>query len=59
MGTAHAIKGFMQAYNWDYVTRAVKINSIPGQIKVHEFYFKGRRKTAGLQDGSLRRESCS
>ncbi len=41
MGTAYAIKGFMQAYNWDYVTRAVKINSIPGQINVHEFDYKG------------------
>ena len=41
MGTAYAIKGFMQAYNWDYVTRAVKINSVPGQIEVHEFDFKG------------------
>jgi len=44
MGTKHAIEGFRQAYNWDYVTRAVKISSIPGQIKVHEFDFKGINK---------------
>jgi ribonuclease Z len=41
MGTKYAIEGFMRAYNWDYVTRAVKVNSVPGQIKVHEFDFKG------------------
>ncbi|MHC5022933.1 MAG: guanitoxin biosynthesis MBL fold metallo-hydrolase GntH [Planctomycetota bacterium] len=41
MGTAWAIDGFMKAYNWDYVTRAVKINSVPGSITVHEFDYKG------------------
>lgn len=41
MGTKYAIDGFMRAYNWDYVTRAVKISSVPGQIKVHEFDYKG------------------
>lgn len=41
MGTKYAIDGFMKCYNWDYVTRAVKINSVPGQIKVHEFDYKG------------------
>ena len=41
MGTKYAIENFMRAYNWDYVTRAVKVSSIPGQIKVHEFDFKG------------------
>ena len=41
MGTRYAIDGFMKCYNWDYVTHAVKINSVPGQIKVHEFDYKG------------------
>lgn len=41
MGTKYAIEGFMRAYNWDYVTRAVKVSSVPGEIKVHEFDFKG------------------
>ena len=40
MGTAYAIKGFMMANNWDYQTRAYKINPIPGEIKVHEFDYK-------------------
>jgi ribonuclease Z len=41
MGTKHAIEHFMQAYNWDYMTRAAKISSIPGSIEVHEFDYKG------------------
>ncbi len=41
MGAKYAIDGFLKCYNWDYVTRAVKINSVPGQIKVHEFDDKG------------------
>jgi len=41
MGTAHAIKGFLMAFNWDYQTRAYKITPIPGEIKVHEFDYKG------------------
>ena len=41
MGTKYAIENFLRAYNWDYVTRCVKINSVPGQITVHEFDFKG------------------
>ena len=41
MGTAYAVEHFLKAYNWDYVTRAFKINPAPGQIKVHEFDYKG------------------
>jgi ribonuclease Z len=44
MGTAYAIKGFMMANNWDYQTRAFKINPIPGEIKVHEFDYKAVNK---------------
>jgi ribonuclease Z len=40
MGTAHAIKHFLQAFNWDYQTRAYKISPVPGQIKVNEFDYK-------------------
>jgi len=40
MGTEHAVKGFMMAYNWDYQTRAYKITPGPGQITVHEFDYK-------------------
>ena len=31
----------MKTYNWDFITRAVKVNSVPGQIIAHEFDFKG------------------
>ncbi|MCZ6894869.1 MAG: MBL fold metallo-hydrolase, partial [Gammaproteobacteria bacterium] len=37
MGTAYFVEHFMKAYNWDYMTRAVKISPIPGGITVHEF----------------------
>jgi ribonuclease Z len=40
MGTKHAIEHFLQAFNWDYQTRAYKISPVPGQIKVHEFDYK-------------------
>ena len=40
MGTAHAIEGFLQAFNWDYQTRAYKITPVPGKITVHEFDYK-------------------
>ena len=51
MGTKYAIDGFMRAYNWDYVTRAVKINSVPGSITVHEFDFKGINKVIYEENG--------
>ena len=40
MGTAYAIKGFLQANNWDYQTRAFEITPLPGKINVHEFDYK-------------------
>ena len=51
MGTAHAIKGFLQAFNWDYQTRAFKISPIPGQIMVHEFDYKAENGLVYDQDG--------
>ncbi|MDH3888969.1 MAG: MBL fold metallo-hydrolase, partial [Gammaproteobacteria bacterium] len=44
MGTKHAIEGFLQAFNWDYQTRAYKITPIPGSINVHEFDYKAVNK---------------
>jgi ribonuclease Z len=41
MGTKYAIENFMRAFNWDYMTRAVTINPVPGGITVHEFDYKG------------------
>ena len=35
---------FMKTYNWDYMTRAAAISSIPGQIKVHEFDYKAENQ---------------
>ncbi len=51
MGTAHAVKGFLQTYNWDYQTRAYKISPIPGQITVHEFDYKAVNEVVYDQNG--------
>ena len=51
MGTKYAIDHFMKAYNWDYVTRAVKVSSVPGSITVHEFDFKGINKVIYEENG--------
>lgn len=51
MGTAHAIKGFLQAFNWDYVTRAYKITPEPGKITVHEFDYKAENKIIFSKNG--------
>ncbi len=37
MGTKYAVERVLDAYNWDYMTRAVTINPIAGGINVHEF----------------------
>ncbi len=41
MGTKYAVEHLLKAYNWDFMTRAVAINPIPGGITVHEFDYKG------------------
>ncbi len=51
MGTTHAIEGFLQAFNWDYQTRAYKITPIAGKINVHEFDYKGVNKVIYDQNG--------
>ena len=51
MGTAYAIDGFLRAFNWDYQTRAYKITPVPGQIKVHEFDYKGVNAVIYDQNG--------
>ncbi len=51
MGTAHAIEGFLQAFNWDYVTRAYKITPSPGNITVHEFDYKAVNNEVYNQNG--------
>ncbi|MEH6617240.1 MAG: guanitoxin biosynthesis MBL fold metallo-hydrolase GntH [Porticoccus sp.] len=41
MGTKNAVKYFLKANNWDYQTRAYKINPAPGHIEVSQFDYKG------------------
>jgi len=51
MGTKYAVEHFLKAFNWDYMTRAVKVNSIPGQITVHEFDYKGINEVIYEENG--------
>jgi ribonuclease Z len=51
MGTAHAIDGFLWAFNWDYQTRAFKITPVPGKITVHEFDYKAENAVIYDKDG--------
>ena len=51
MGTAYYVEHFLKAYNWDYMTRAVKVNPIPGGIIAHEFDFKGENQIVYEENG--------
>jgi ribonuclease Z len=51
MGTAHAVKHFLEANNWDYQTRAYKITPIPGEIKVTEFDYRGENEIIYQENG--------
>ncbi len=53
MGTTYAVEHMLKSYNWDYMTRAVAINPIPGQIKVHEFDYKGLNEVVRQNIGRL------
>lgn len=51
MGTKYAVEHLLKAYNWDYMTRAVTINPVPGEIKVHEFDYKGVNEIVYQEQG--------
>jgi ribonuclease Z len=51
MGTAYFVEHFLKAYNWDYMTRAVKVNPIPGGITAHEFDFRGENEIIYEENG--------
>ncbi len=51
MGTKYAIDHMLQAYNWDYMTRAATISPIPGQITVHEFDYKALNEVVYQEQG--------
>ncbi len=51
MGTKYAVEHFLKANNWDYQTRAFKITPVPGQIKVHEFDYKGENAVVYQENG--------
>ena len=51
MGTKYFVEHFLKAYNWDYMTRAVKISPIPGSIIAHEFDYKGENEIVYQENG--------
>jgi len=51
MGTKYAIDHFLKAYNWDFMTRAVKVNPIPGGITAHEFDYQGKNQVVYQENG--------
>ena len=51
MGTRYAVENLLRAYNWDYMTRAVTISPIPGNIDVHEFDYKGLNQVVYQEEG--------
>jgi ribonuclease Z len=51
MGTAYFVEHFMKAYNWDYMTRAVKVSPIPGSITAHEFDYTKENEIIYQENG--------
>jgi ribonuclease Z len=51
MGTKYAIENFKKTYNWDWATRAARLNGIPGEIEVHEFDYKAQNQIVYDENG--------
>ena len=51
MGTKYAVENLLEAFNWDYMTRAVTISPVPGEIKVTEFDYEGVNIVVYEEDG--------
>jgi ribonuclease Z len=51
MGTKYALEHFKKTYNWDWATRAARLNGIPGEIEIHEFDYKGENHVVYQKNG--------
>ena len=51
MGTKSALEYFLKSNNWDYQTRAFKINPTPGQFEIHEFDYKQENAVVYNENG--------
>lgn len=51
MGTKYAMENFLRHVNWDRVTRNFKITSVPGNIEVHEFDYRGINQVVYDENG--------
>jgi ribonuclease Z len=53
MGTRYALENFKRTYNWDWATRAARLNATPGEIEIHEFDYKGLNEVVYDEDGVI------
>jgi ribonuclease Z len=51
MGTKYALDHFLKTYNWDWATRAARLNGIPGSIEAHEFDYKAINQVVYDENG--------
>ena len=51
MGTKYAMESFLKFCNWDYQTRAYKVNPIPGGIDINEFDYKAVNQVVYSENG--------
>jgi ribonuclease Z len=51
MGTRYAMDNFLKHANWDFMTRAVAISPVPGNIETTEFDYKGVNQIVYQQNG--------
>ncbi len=51
MGTKYALEHFKQTFNWDWATRAARLNGIPGEIEIHEFDYKAKNQIVYDENG--------
>jgi ribonuclease Z len=51
MGTKYALEHFVKSNNWDYQTRAFKINPTPGKFEIHEFDYKQENVVVYKENG--------
>jgi ribonuclease Z len=51
MGTKYALENFKRTFNWDWATRAARLNGVPGEIEIHEFDYRGENQVVYQANG--------
>jgi ribonuclease Z len=52
MGTKYALENFKRTFNWDWATRAARLNGLPGEIEIHEFDYLGMNQVVYESKGA-------